>query len=306
MDLAVARAPHAPLGAPLYESHYVTATAPGGRRALWLRYTAHKERGEPARGSLWCTWFDAGSAPVARRTTSPTALAAPPPATWALIDGAEIAPGRAHGALADCTWTLEWQAQAPPLPYLPSARLYDRRFPRSNGIALAPSATLSGQATIAGERIDLDGWRGMVGHNWGADHAERWIWLHATGFGDRDPGGWLDVVLARVRIGPVLSPWLPAGALALDGGLRTLRLGAAVRGLRVEVEGESLVVATRQLEIRATSPAPHTVTWDYASPGGGGREVRNCSIASATVRAGDGAAFELRERVAVELGGLSS
>jgi hypothetical protein len=111
-------------------------------------------------------------------------------------------------------------------------------------------------------------------------------------------------VLARVRLGPVLSPWLPAGALALDGGLRTLRIGAAVRGLRVEVNGESLVVATRQLEIRATSPAPHTVTWDYASPGGGGggREVRNCSIASATVRAGDGAAFELRERVAVELG----
>lgn len=38
-------------------------------------------------------------------------------------------------------------------------------------------------------------------HNWGTEHAERWIWLHCTGF-EGDGDAWLDVVLARLRVGP--------------------------------------------------------------------------------------------------------
>jgi len=105
------------------------------------------------------------------------------------------------------------------LPYLPRW-LYDRRLPRSNGAALVPDAMFAGHLDVSGRRVDMDGWRGMVGHNWGRDHADRWIWVHATGLGQRDPGGWLDMVLARVRLGPVLSPWMPAGAVLLDGRLR--------------------------------------------------------------------------------------
>ena len=97
MDLAVARAPLAPPGAPLYESHYVTAAAPGGGRALWLRYTAHKERGEPPRGSLWCTLFAAGlgDTPEDERPLEATLWGEPPL-------------GRASAHLADGT-TIAWR-----------------------------------------------------------------------------------------------------------------------------------------------------------------------------------------------------
>ena len=38
----------------------------------------------------------------------------------------------------------------------------------------------------------------MIGHNWGAQHAERWIWLHGERFEDR-PDDWLDIALGRIR-----------------------------------------------------------------------------------------------------------
>ncbi len=303
-----ARAPAAPLGARLYESHYLTAVAPGGGRAVWLRYTANKECGEPARGTLWCTLFAAAAGPIARRGASARPLGAPPAGGWARIDGATIAPGRAEGALEDCTWSVSWRADAPALPYLPRPGFYDRPLPRSNGVALAPAATFDGRLEIAGEHVELRGWRGMVGHNWGVDHADRWIWLHATGLGDRDPDGWLDLILARVRVGGRLSPWLPAGGLCLDGALHRVKLGRDARGLRVESDAETLTVALPRLpggglEIVASSPAASAVHWDYASPGGGGRQVRNCSIASARFALGGGEPIEIEGSVAVEIGG---
>lgn len=307
LALDVPRAPAAPTGAALYESHYLAAVAPDGGRAVWIRYTAHKERGQAAHGTLWCTCFDrAAAAPLARRVTSDLPLTAPPPGAWAHIDGATIAPGRAEGTLEDCAWALTWTADAPPLPYLPSTRLYDRPVPRSNGVALVPAATFAGHVDAAGERLDLTGWRGMLGHNWGADHADRWVWLHATGLGDRDPAGWLDLVLVRVRVGPALTPWLPAGGVLLDGTLH--RVGApAARGMTVAIDGERLAVTIPRfpgggLRLEATSPPASTVHWDYDSPGGGGRDVRNCTVATASLTLGEAAPIALADRFAVEIG----
>ena len=62
----------------------------------------------------------------------------------------------------------------------------------------------------------MSGWPGTVGHNWGSEHAESWVWLHADGFGEQ-PGDWLELVLARVRAGRALLPWTAFGALSLDG-----------------------------------------------------------------------------------------
>jgi hypothetical protein len=82
-SLASPRAPAAPLGAALYESHYLTAADPAGGRALWLRFTALKRPGEPPRPTTWLTFFDASSgAPRALRMTAPEPLA-DPGGSWA-------------------------------------------------------------------------------------------------------------------------------------------------------------------------------------------------------------------------------
>ena len=62
MSLSSPRAPAAPLGAALYESYYLTAADPAGGRALWLRFTALKRPGEPARLTTWLTFFDRSAA----------------------------------------------------------------------------------------------------------------------------------------------------------------------------------------------------------------------------------------------------
>ncbi len=56
----------------------------------------------------------------------------------------------------------------------------------------------------------------MVGHNWGAQHAERWIWLHGAGFAE-DQDAWIDVALGRIKVGPLTTPWIANGALCLGG-----------------------------------------------------------------------------------------
>ncbi|HTR73322.1 MAG TPA: hypothetical protein VMG80_06975 [Solirubrobacteraceae bacterium] len=332
IDLAYPRIPSRSSGAEGYESHYLTAVAPGGGRAVWIRYTNDKPAGQPARGRLWCTVFDrAAEAPLARRTTGPGEIAVAGVGeiaettpkeiagsaageaagagrgSWAQIDGATIGPGMASGQLKDIGWELEWHGETPVLGYLPKSWLYDRSWPRSNGAALAPTATFAGQLEVAGERIDLNGWRGMVGHNWGADHADRWIWAHVTSLGERDEKGWLDMVLARARVGRWLTPWLPAGAIEVDGVRKRIGLGGETRGLRVAVERERVVVelpnlAGGGLRLEATTPARSTVNWDYVTPDGSSRDVRNCSIASGTIELGDGPAIEIDGRLVVEVG----
>jgi hypothetical protein len=305
-SLEAPRAPKAPLTAPLYESHYLTAADPAGDRAVWIRYTSEKRPGEAPRGSLWCTYFGGNASPVARRTADARPLPEPEAGGWARIDGAEIGPAGASGELADCRWSVSWSAAAEPLPYLPATLLYDQRVPRSNGAALVPDATFDGTLTVAGATVAMTGWRGMVGHNWGSDHADRWVWLHTSGLGSRDPAGWLDLILARVRVGRWLTPWLPAGALQIDGRRHPIRATAA-RGLHLRIDGPRLELEIPRLEggglrVEADSPAERTATWDYPTPSGAVRDVRNCSVASARLVLGTSGACAIDGTLAVEIG----
>ena len=214
----------APLGAAIYESHYLTAIDPAGGRGWWLRYTALKRAGGRAQATVWVTYFDP-SAPGPRALW----VAAPEPLRdprddWSSSSLCVFGPRGARGAIVATNpaagirrarWELSWEPRAPELPCLPARWLYDRAVPRSNGAALVPAGTAAGVVTLDGQDISVDGWDIVVGHNWGSEHPERWCWIHVTRLG-QSQRGWLDLVLARVRIGPLVTPWLAAGALQLD------------------------------------------------------------------------------------------
>jgi hypothetical protein len=297
-DLAAPRVPDARLQDARYESHYLTAVDPEGGRAVWLRHTALKRPGESASPTVWLTSFDRSAArPVALRVTASEPVAQPGSA-YARSSLGEFGPGWARGAIEAAAWDLRWTPGGPEVPYLPARWLYDRPLPRAGGVALVPATTVTGTVTLpmsgagtsAGQdqaEIELDSWDGMVGHNWGSEHAEQWAWLHAGGLGEaRD--AWFDLALARVRIGPVLTPWLAAGAVALDGRLRRPSRRGRVALIR---DGERTVVSVplsggERLELELTAPSSATVGWDYASPAGRGREVEHCSVADASARLG--------------------
>ena len=140
---------------------------------------------------------------------------------------------------------------------------------------------------LDGVELDVVGWRATVGHNWGREHAERWVWLHAAGFED-EPDAWLELAIARVRVGGALSPWIANGAVCVGGQRASVSAGSAhVPGVRVVAAPGRLeaVVPGQRLEIRVAVHADldQTVGFRYAGVGTdavrGEREVLHAGLA---------------------------
>jgi hypothetical protein len=271
------RAPGSCEAVAIYESHYLRAVDPARPRGVWIRHTSHQRPGAAPTGALWCTVWDAEAGrPYAVKQSLPRP--AFPTGSWT---GAAEALGRA------ASWELEVAGEEPALRHLPRAWMYRAPLPRTKLESPLPDAVFAGWVEAGGRRTEVAGWRGMVGHNWGAEHAERWVWLHAVGF-EEAPGAWLDLALGRVRIGRATTPWVANGALSLDG--ERLRLGGLgrVRGLHVEARPGALecTVAGAGVRVRAAVAAPldQTVAFVYADPGGGEHHALNCSIAQVRLR----------------------
>jgi hypothetical protein len=275
--------PKAKGGAGMYESFYLRAVAAEEPVGVWLRYTVHKRPGGEPKGSVWCTVFDARKGRPWMHKLTTSALSAPRDA-WIAVGDARFGPGHAEGECGGASWSLNIESQATELRHLPAQWMYRAKLPRTKLTSPAPSATFEGEVELPdGRSMRVDGWQGMVGHNWGAEHAERWVWLHGVGFA-REPDAWLDVALGRILIAGRLTPWVANGALSLGG--RDYRLGGlGRRGLRVResAEGCELQIPGAQgvrIDAKVKVPADSAAGWRYADPNGGEHEVVNCSVAA--------------------------
>ncbi len=290
----------------MYESFYLRAVAPDRPLGAWIRYTAHKHPRQPPQGSLWCTVFDGLNSPPYMYKLTTDALSAPEDA-WIAVGGARLGPGHAEGACGEARWSLRFASEEPELRHLPHALLYRAPLPRTKLSSPAPAARFEGTLELPsvtppspspnpsappGRTIQLDGWRGMVGHNWGAQHAERWIWLHGVGF-EEQPEAWIDVAIGRVRVAGRTTPWVANGALHVDG--QRLRLGGVgARGLLVAERPQRCVLSLpgadgAVVEAHVQAPPEALAGWRYADPDGGHpsashqHDVSNCSVAALTL-----------------------
>ncbi len=292
--------PSAPARAGMYESFYLRAFSPSEPVGIWIRETVHKAPQRPARGSVWCTVFDARRGrPYMHKLTSETLSTAA--GSWITIgEQARLGPGMAEGSCGEASWKLSFWSPEHELRHLSPAWLYRAPLPRTKLTSPAPAARFEGMFEIAGrEKIEISGWRGMVGHNWGAEHAERWIWLHGIGFEGR-PDAWLDVALGRLKLAGRMTPWVANGALSLDGKRYSIG-GLGRRGLSVREgpEGCDLRLPGADglsVEGRVSVPAETAAGWRYADPDGGEHDVVNCSIAQLelSVRKASEPALKLR------------
>jgi hypothetical protein len=290
--------PQVPARAGMYESFYLRAVAADEPLGVWIRMTVRKPPGERPRGSVWCTLFDARRGrPFMHKLTSDRLSV--PREGWIAIgesgegarageargEGAVMGSGHARGSCGAASWSLRFASAEPELRHLPREWLYRAPLPRTKLTSPAPAASFDGTLQLAGgEAIELRGWRGMVGHNWGSEHAERWIWLHGVGF-EEQPDAWIDVALGRIKVAGRLTPWIANGALSI--GAQRLRLGGlGARGLRVSESAAGCtlrLVGERGLIVEATAevPAATAAGWHYADPRpGSAHDVVNCSIAS--------------------------
>jgi hypothetical protein len=298
-----------------YESFYIKATRPTGGRGVWIRHTVHKRPGEPPTAAIWLTLFDA-DAPGPRATKAsfgPEELSAPE-GMYIRIDGAVLEPGHAGGAIAtpelEASWDLRFEDQGPPFHHLPYDRLYDASLPRTKFLSPYPTARFDGRVTVAGEEIEVASWPGMIGHNWGAEHAERWVWIQGAFLDDAGEPAYLDIAAGRIKLGPVLTPWVANGMLRIGGAEH--RLGGLDRMLSTKISEHptscDFRLAGKGLKVRGRvgSEARNFVAWVYADPKGPEHNTLNCSIADLELEIArpDGAPqrLELHGGAAYEIG----
>jgi hypothetical protein len=201
------------------------------------------------------------------------------------VGESRLAPGCAQGAVNEASWDLTFTQDTPLFTYQALEFLYRWPVPRNKSLAMHPVAKFSGTFSFGGETFEIDGWPGMVGHNWGAEHPEEWIWLHGT-FPDED--AWFDGTVVRLKVGGRALPWIANGCLNLDG--QQYRVGGPGKPRRplTTVERTRCVFTMRgadDLTVRGTveAPADHFVAWRYSDPFGGEHITTNSSVAAMTL-----------------------
>ena len=311
-----ARFPKVAAKAGHYESFYMKACRPGGGQGLWIRHTVHKRPGAEPNASIWFVLFDReAEGPWATKVTVPAAELSTPAGSWIRVAGAEIGPGRASGSIAtdalEASWELTFGGDAEPCKYLPADWLYEAPVPKTKFVAPYPDARFSGSLEVGADAIELDGWPGMIGHNWGSEHAERWVWLEGTGFGDSE-NTYFDAGAARIKLGSWTTPWVPSGMLVLDGERHRLGGFGKIRSASVEESAGECVFVLPGKDVvvrgRVSAPRKDFVGWVYADPAGPEHNTINCSVAdleltverparpAQELRLAAGAAYELGMR----------
>lgn len=271
--MPAARRLHDSGGGPGYESWFLSARSPDARRGVWLRRTVHVGREGRPHVAAWCTTFEEAGASTVKQV-------------WAGHPDVELlaSPHRFLGAASapdhEARWDLTVDASDPGVRPMTPAVLYRLPLPRTKVEVPVPAGTAHGDLDVDGRRRRVDGWPATVGHNWGSEHAEQWLWLHAFDVG---AFGWVELVAARVRLRGRLSPWTATGVARV--GDRLHRLGGLAHPPSVVTIGPDEVVlevpaGRLGLAVTATGDPATTTAVTYRDPGGGTRTAVHCGLAA--------------------------
>ncbi len=283
-----ARFPGAKPGAGHYESFYIKATRPGGGLGLWIRHTVHKRPGSDPTASVWVTLFDAGAeGPRATKLTVPSGELSIPGDGYIKVDGATLEPGLATGEIAtdalEASWELTFADEHEPFRHLPYDFLYGAPLPKTKFLSPYPAARFTGKARIGDRDVDVVSWPGMIGHNWGAEHAERWVWIEGASFdGDETGDGFFDMAVGRIKVAGMTTPWVGNAVLYIDGQRHRLGGFDRIRSTKVSDRptGCDFSLAGKGIKVSGEvgSEAKNFVAWVYADPDGPEHNTLNCSI----------------------------
>lgn len=280
-----ARFPGIDAGRGHYESFYIKATRPGGGQGLWLRHTVHKQPGAAPQGSIWLTLFDAEApGPRATKLTVGESQISVPTGAYIKVADALLESGRATGSIETAamtaSWDLAYASEAAAFRHMPYDFLYGAPLPKTKLLSPYPDARYSGTVTIDGRELAVDQWPGMVGHNWGSEHAERWTWIQANEF--REGAGWFDAALGRIKVGRLTTPWIGNAMLQIDGERH--RLGGFDRIRSTQIDDEptecAFELGGKGVKVcgRVHSEPRNFIGWIYADPVGPEHNTVNCSI----------------------------
>ncbi len=298
-----------------YESFFQRANHPTRPLAFWIRYTIFRPADQPhgALGELWAIWFDGEKEqivavkheePLANCRFDETKLGAQ-------IGGATLHDGALDGRAAlgghEIAWQLDFSGGGRPLLLLPE-RLYSGGFPKAKALVGWPNCVYRGTIGVDGQSHAIDGWPGSQNHNWGSKHTDHYAWGQVCGFDDA-PETFLEVSTARIKLGPVWTPFMTLVVLragAQQYALNTIQQALKAKG-RFDYFDWNFRSATPDVTIsgRIHAPASSFCGLNYYNPPGGSKTCLNSKIAACevtlvrrgetplTLRSANRAAFEI-------------
>lgn len=272
-----------------YESWFCRANHPREPLAFWLRSTIFSPEGRPeaAVGERWAIVFD-------RAREQITAVKDVTPARDCRFSDRGLSVqigdstldddglrGQARSGDRRVAWDLQVRGVEPPLLLLPEP-LYGTRLPKAKALVSRPLAHFSGTLEVGTRTYEVDDWVGSVNHNWGRQHTDHYAWGQVAGF-DEDPGAFLECSTARLRFGPVWTPFLSPLVLRIGG--RELAFGGLVRAARARGRFDyfdwTLQTGDRttSIEVRFSAAASDFVALRYDNPPGGFKTCLNSKLA---------------------------
>lgn len=277
-----------------YESYFLRANHPSRPQAFWIRYTLFSPKGNLAgtEGQLWAIYFDGEArSRIAVKQSTPLADCSFSPAGLqvrigeSILDASHLK-GAALDAAHRLSWDLGYQGTMAPAFLLPLS-LYARGFPRAKVLTGVPLADFAGQICIDGNTVDVNNWRGSQNHNWGLKHTDQYAWGQVAGF-DSEPEAFLECSTARLKIGPLWTPWLTNLVLRLPG--REIQLNSLTQAVRNRGRYDyfSWTIECNRGPLRVTvsfsSPRDRFLALGYDDPPGRKRICLNTKLATCHVR----------------------
>ena len=271
-----------------YESWFQRGNHPIRPLAFWIRYTLFHPRGGAPSGELWGIWFDGEKEQIcaAKQTVAWSSCRLGTSALDVTLGDATLRDGALMGGVQGGGNTLQWDLQYTggdrPLLLLPE-RLYSAPLPRAKALVGTPGALFSGSLVVQGTRHAIEGWPGSQNHNWGSKHTDRYAWGQVAGFDDA-PDAFLECATAKLRFGPLWTPWLTTVVLRLDG--REYAINSIFRAARAQASltyfDWQLQTHDEQASIRCHIRAPRErfVGLTYGNPPGGTKTCLNSKLAS--------------------------
>ncbi|MFA5940873.1 MAG: hypothetical protein WC809_16065 [Sinimarinibacterium sp.] len=275
-----------------YESWFLRANHPQRKQAFWIRYTlfSPKDRPQDAIGELWCVASDGerGRLYAGKREVPIADCAFASRGLDVRIGSAQLKSGELTGDVAAphaMRWNLRYAGGGAPAVFLPE-RYYDAPFPKAKAVTPRPFVRFSGTLVVDGETWAIDDWIGSENHNWGSKHTDTYAWGQVVGF-DNAPDAFLELITARIKLGPVWTPRLTILLLRLDG--HDHRLNTIWQGLRAQGRWDyfhwAFDSAAPGIRIHGhISATPQDfVGLTYYNPPGGSHTCLNSKIAACAV-----------------------
>ena len=307
-----------------YESYFMRANDAASGAAFWIRYTIYQgEKGagtkEPM-GELWAIWFEKGQKPVAAKSEFPLARARYSNSNFELdFDGATLNSTTLKGAAANRGDNqIEWNLSLEPIaaaknnqPIFPMPlTAYDAPLPRAKLLIAQPFVNFSGTFVVNGKKHSINAWQGSQNHNWGSRHTDEYAWGQVAGF-DGEPDSFLEVASAKLKFGPLMTPYLTPITLRHKGSdfvlntyWQAIRNKAKVQYFDWSFSGEN---ADLKIEGRIFADRQDFVALNYYNPPGDVKTCLNTKVASCELtfteksRIGLTAKLSTRNRTAFEI-----